>query len=160
MAKVTKKDIQLETRFKYHANREGGGTEEAEAIFISIEAFTMKHIESIAPIKEIVMKAMGGFAKAAEYSASDIEDSQEQASDEPKDAAIIPSKEMMAIIQMHCGEGDLVKLYAHMKELLTSKIPVAYIDGDGCKLNGNNIEKLSFADFENLCGEYIGNFIL
>ena len=155
MGDIIEKNVDLKHPFKYHAKKEGGGTEPAEAKFITIKAFTMKHIESIAPLKEIVMKALGAYAKEMEFSSEDVEESQENS--ESDDPAVIESKQMMAIIQMYCGEGDLAKLYVYMKQLLTSG--VAYIDGDGSKLNGKYIEELNFSDFENICGEYIGNFI-
>lgn len=140
-------DVELKHGFKYHYQND-----EVEAKFITISAFTMKQMSMVAPVKEIVMKAMGELVKGVEVSASDIE-----AAKAKDDTESVDSSGLMTIVAMNCGEGDLGKLFVCMEKLLSSG--VAYIDGGDVKLNGTWLPSMNPADFENLCGEYIGNFI-
>ena len=154
-------DIELKHGFKYHY-----ANDEHEAKFITISAFTMKQMSMVAPIKEIVMKAMGRYAERADLSATDLAEMEDAAkvakaeaeAKKEEDSKKMSSEQMMTIIAMNCGEGDLGKLWAYMQKLLTSG--VAYIDASDTKFSGTYINDLNPADFENLCGEYIGNFII
>ena len=140
-------DVELKHGFKYHFQND-----EVEAKFITISAYTMKHMSMVAPVKEIVMKAMGKLVEGVELTADDVE-----AAKAKDDVSNIDSTGLMTVIAMNCGEGDLGKLMTYMEKLLGSG--VAYIDGSDVKLNGTWIPSLNPTDFENLCGEYIGNFI-
>jgi len=142
-------DIELKHGFKYHHDNE-----EVEAKFITISAFTMKQMGMVAPVKEIVMKAMGRLVEGIQLSESDVEAAKAKAK---KETEKVDADELMAVISMNCGEGDLAKLFAYMQKLLTSG--VAYIDASDTKFTGIHINDLNPEDFENLCGEYIGNFI-
>ncbi len=148
-------DIELKHGFKYHHE-----SEEVEAKFITISAFTMKQMSMVAPVKEIVMKSMAKLVEGVTLSAADVEEAEAsklkaKAEDDSKS---VDSNGLMSIVAMNCGEGDLGKLFVYMGKLLTSG--VAYIDGSDTKLSGTYINDLNPADFENLCGEYIGNFII
>jgi len=138
------KEIELKHSFKYHYNND-----EVEAKFITIAPFTMKQMHHVAPVKEIVMKALSKLAQSVDTSEVEVKAAQ-------KDAEDIDSSGLIMVIAMNCGEGDLGRLYLYMKKLLTSG--VAYIDGSE-KLTGTYIDDLNPSDFENICGEYIGNFI-
>lgn len=148
-------DIELKHGFKYHHDNE-----EVEAKFITISAFTMKQMGMVAPVKEIVMKAQGNWASNVDISIAEIEEAEaaEKAkSDAEEEAKSVDSKQMMAIIAMNCEAGDLPKFYAYMQKLLTCG--VAYIDASNVKFSGVHINDINPEDFENLCGEYVGNFI-
>lgn len=146
------KEVELKHPFKYHYN---GGEEDAK--WITISAFTMKQLDKVAPVKEIAMKAMGKLVDNIDISAEDIEEAKQAKKEAKEDAENMDSQGLITVIAMNCGEGDLAKFYEHMKKLLTCG--VAYINGSDVKLSGNYINDLNPSDFENLCGEYIGNFI-
>ena len=156
-------DINLKTGFKYHHQSPGEPAQEVTAKFITIRAFSMKEMHHVAPIKEIVMKCYGRAFKDSDITEDDVKEAAEaksQTSDgisEDIDPESIDASQIIAIISMNCDEGDLGKLWVYMSKLLTSG--VAYIDSSTVKLSGTWINKLDPPDFENLCGEYIGNFI-
>lgn len=157
MGDVTQKDVILKHPFSYHAKKEGGGTEPAEAKLITIKAFSMKQMDKALPVKEIVMRSFSKMGKEANLSADDVEEAKEKGKEKSEADTIDDAKGMMSVISMYCEEGDLLKLHIHMKKLLTCG--VANIDGDGATLNGSSIESMNPDDFDQLCGEYIGNFI-
>ena len=147
-------DTELGDGFKYHYNKD-----EVDAKFITISAFTMKQMHLVAPVKEIYMKSLGKLVAGVELTPAEIEAAKAEAEAKAK-AGIEEDKGhsgIMTIIAMNCQDGDLAKLYGYMKQLLTSG--VAYIDASDVKFNGTYIEMVTPADFEKLCGEYIGNFI-
>ena len=148
-------DFELKHGFKYHT-KANGGNEEVEAKFIKISAFSMKQMDKVAPVKEIVMKALGKLVESIDISAEDAEAAKVAREQAKEEAENVDSGEMMTIIAMHCGEGDLLKLHLYMRKLLSCG--VAYIDAE-VKLIDTWIDKMNPADFDALCGEYIGNFI-
>lgn len=147
-------DVPLKHGFPYHYKGE-----EEVAKFVTLSAFNMKQLEKAAPVKEIVIKAFGRYADAAQLTATQLAEAedvaQQKADAEP---GKIPPDQVMAIVSMYCADGDLPKLYVYVRQLLVSG--VAYIDGTDVKLNGTYIDDLNPADFDELCGAYIGNFIL
>ena len=149
-------DFELKHGFKYHSNS-GGVREEVEAKFITISAFNMKQMDKVAPVKEIVMKALGKLIQNIDISAEDAEAAKIARDQAKEDAENVDSGELMTIIAMHCEEGDLLKLHLHMRKLLTCG--VAYIDASDVKLTDTWIDLMNPSDFDALCGEYIGNFI-
>ena len=116
----------------------------------------MKQMDKVAPVKEIVMKALGKLVSSIDITAEDAEAAKEAREQAKEDAENVDSGEMMTIIAMNCGDGDLLKLHLHMRKLLACG--VAYIDAD-VKLNDTWLDLMNPGDFDALCGEYIGNFI-
>ena len=153
MGDASEKQVNLEHPFQYHAKKESGGTELAEAKFITIKAFSMKQMDKVLPVKEIVMRCFSKMGKESGVT----EDSLKELKDNTDPDATMDADGMMSAISMYCDEGDLLKLHLHLKKLLTCG--VATIDGDGATLNGASIDDMNPADFDMLCGEYIGNFI-
>jgi len=151
MAEQELKKVQID--LAHHFNYQDSKRQSVEAQFITMIAFSMKELDKVAPVEEITMRAMAKLAESIDIKAEDVEEAREKAKD---DANKSDSGQLLSVIAMYCNEGDLQKLYAHMKVLLTCGI--ASIDDD-TPLNGNWINKLSPSDFKNLCGEYIGNFI-
>lgn len=146
-------DIPLESPIKYHYKND-----EVEAKFITLSPFSMKHMDMVAPIREIVTKAISRLVESTSITADDA--AQAKAEKEAKQEAgeKVDSSGLMSVIMSNCAEGDLLKLYLHMKKLLTSG--VAYIDASDVKFSGIHVDELDPADFDTLCGEYIGNFIV
>lgn len=149
-------DFELKDSFKYEYKPDGSPATQAEAKFITISAFNMKQMAQVAPVKEIVMKALGKLVAGIDISAEDAEAAKLAREQAKEDAENVDSGELMTIIAMHCGEGDLLKLHLYMRKLLTCG--VAQIDAQA-KLIDTFIDRMSPSDFDALCGEYIGNFI-
>ena len=156
-AKVNEPDIALKHRFKYHSSQ--GGEETAK--FIRIKAFNMKQMHLADPVKEIAMKAYHRLGEKNALSDLDVEEVKELKDKTKKNQAMNPDEmegvDMVNAISMFGDEGDLGKFHGHMRKLLTSG--VAYIDGS-TKLTGTYIDDFNTQDFDNLCGQYLGNFIV
>jgi hypothetical protein len=156
-------DIKLDKSFKYHHNKDGAN-EEAEAQFIRISEFSMRNMDKVAPVKEIVMKALARLGDSAtdeaKADAVAIEGQivNEDGDVETKDVAVIEDgRGMLSTVYMFCDDGKAKVAVAYLIELLVSG--VAYVDGS-TQLNKAHINSMSPKDFENLAGSYIGNFII
>ena len=146
-------DVELNDGFDY---QHSGDLKTAQ--WITISAYTMRQMDTVAPIKEVVMKCFSKLAndhkeEMLEKSSDESEDKEDK---EDKKEHMKNGKEMMALFYMYCDKGDMVKFLLHMKKLLSSKI--CSIDGE-VAFKTDHIEKMTPADFEKLCGEYVGNFI-
>lgn len=154
--KILTPEVELGHGFKYA--HEGA---EVTANFIRISAYNMKQMSFVDPIKEIVMKAMGRWFQTLDIDESDLEEAKEEKKSKKKDGkdpAKMEGTEIMGVIVMHCDEGDLGKFHVHMRKLLTNR-GVAKIDGVE-NLTGAIIDEFNPKDFDKLCGEYVGNFII
>jgi hypothetical protein len=145
------KDVELDSGFHYH-EKDGG---EVKAKFIRIAPFAMKHMDYVAPVKEMILQALNRLAEDAQLNEDEVEQAKAKANAK-KETEDVDGRGIMTIFMMNCKEGDTGKLFAYMKKLLTSG--VAYIDGE-TKFSGTYIDDITPKDFEKLCGEYIGNFI-
>ena len=144
-------DIELEDGFKYHYKGD-----EVDAKFIRIAPYSMKQMEKVAPIQEIVNHALANMSDGMDADTKqDLADKQEDAPKKEEVEAIDGSM-FITWVSMYGNEGDLKKLYAYFKVFLISG--VCYIDGEE-KLTGTYIESLTPSDFKKVAGEYYGNFM-
>jgi len=149
-------EFELKHGFKYEYKPDNSPGQSAEAKSITISAFNMKQMDKVAPVKEIVMKALGRLVASIDISSEDAEAAKLAREQAKEDAENVDSGEMMTIVAMHCGEGDLLKLHLYMRKLLTCG--VAQVDAQ-VPLTPHLIDRMVPSDFDALCGEYIGNFI-
>jgi len=149
-------DFEIQHPFQYEYQPKGESGRAVEAKTIRLSAFTMKQMDKVLPVKEIVMKALGKLIANIDITAEDAEEAKEKREQAKKDAENVDSGEFMTIMAMHCDSGDLLKLHLHMKALLSCG--VAYVNQEA-ELKNNLIDRMDPSDFDALCGEYIGNFI-
>jgi hypothetical protein len=149
--------------FKYHYE---GKIEEAQ--FLTMQCYSMKQMDKVAAIKEIVMAAMGNFQNKIDANA--IQDAREEQAlqkesggkpsnkkGENEEEEAKDGKELLSLVYMNLRSGDGPKLIGFFKKFLTSG--VVAID-DSVTLTGLQIDDIHPTDFEQLMGDYIGNFIL
>ncbi len=114
-----------------------------KAKFILLNLFSGKQMSQAANVKQICLRAFQSFADKAEPDAK------------PTDVKLTGTEVMQAI---YLSTEDANKFLLYMTELLTTK-GIALIDGEQ-HLTKPLIELMSMQDVENVCGEYVLNFIV
>jgi len=137
-------EINVELKKPFEYSHKG---EMEKASFITLPEPIFRDLDKIAPIKQAFVSAINELASDTDTSGNSAIDKSDN------DSGGITGPMIMAL--MYRSKGNMAQVFLYAQDLFKS---VALVDGEQ-KLTVPLMEKMAVADFENLVGEYLANFI-